>query len=265
MKWLVRDLVKNGTAVTVGASATADVVSEMLYVHDPRHINVDVACSSIAKKTGLTIKLQDSCDQLTWNTKSSEGQVAVTSTAEVQTLTFPAKAGATAGDYFVVTDTAGNTWAAALNVSGADPAPTGAIWTAVNAARKVNVDISACTDAASVAAAVEAAFDALTGVTAVITTDDTAANGTMTFTAVTAGPNMAAPQFKNADDSGAGSITGTTSVTPVATGTFSFNLKIENSSDQADLPLRPFVRVVVATGAGDSVSVDNVKISHWGG
>lgn len=265
MKWLVRDLVKDGAAVTVGASETAYAVSENLYVHDPRHITVDVTCASIAKTNGITLKLQDSVDEVTWNTKSSEGQVALTATAEVQTLTFPAKAGATAGDYFVVTDTSGNTWAAALNVSGADPDPTGAIWTAVNAARKVNVDISACTDAASVAAAVELAFDALVDVTSVITTDDTAADGTMLFTAVVAGPDMAAPQFKNADDSGAGSITGSTTTPPVSTGTFSFNLKIENSSDQADLPLRPKVRVIATTGAGDSVSVTNVKIGHWGG
>lgn len=262
--WLVRNIVKNNSAVSVGASATADAVSSELWICDPRHIAVAVECSSIAKKTGLTLKLQDSSDKSTWNTKSSEGQVAITATAEVQTLTFPAKASATNGDYFVVTDTAGNTWAAWLDVSGVASAPTGAIYTAVNASRKCRVDISACTTAATVAAAVEAAFDAMTGVTAVITTDDSAADGTMTFTAVTAGPDMAAPQFKNANDSGAGSITGSTTTSPVATGTFKFDMKIENSSDQADLPLRPFVRVVCATGSGDSVSVDAVRVSYWG-
>jgi hypothetical protein len=127
--------------------------------------------------------------------------------AEVQTVTFPAVAASTGGDYFVVEDTTGTKWAAALNKSGADPEPTGAIWTAIAAGNKVNVDISGGTDAASVAALVETAMDALTGFTAVITTDDTAADGTMLFTNVVKAP-VTNPVVKNADDSGAGSITG---------------------------------------------------------
>jgi hypothetical protein len=125
---------------------------------------------------------------------------------EKDTLTFPTKAGSTGGDYIVITDTAGLTWAAALNKSGADPAPTGAIYTAIPAGRKVNVDISGGTDAASVAALVETALNALTGFTAKIVTDDTAANGTMTLTHVSPGA-VAVPAPHNANDSGAGSIT----------------------------------------------------------
>lgn len=154
--------------------------------------------------------------QVTATLSTPDADDFLSGTKEVQTLTFPAKADATAGDYFVVTDTAGNTWAAALDKTGADPAPTGAIYTAVNAARKVNVDISGATTAAEVAAAVEAAFDALTGVTSVLVTDDSAADGTMTFTGVNAG-NVATAQVKNADDSGAGSITQATT-TPGVTG-----------------------------------------------
>lgn len=130
-----------------------------------------------------------------------------TGTMEVQTLTFPAVADATAGDYVVLTDGAGLTWAISLDKTGADPEPTGALWVAVNAARKVHVNISGGTDAASVAALVETAFDALTGATAAIVTDDTAADGTMTLTMTIPGP-VANPVPKNADDSGAGSITG---------------------------------------------------------
>lgn len=133
------------------------------------------------------------------------GVFADKSTANVVTGTFPSVAGSTGGDYIVVKDTAGLSWAAALNKSGADPEPTGAVWTAIAAGRKVNVDISGGTDAASVAALVETAMDALTGFTATIVTDDSAADGTMTFTSVAQGL-VGAPEVHNADDSGAGSI-----------------------------------------------------------
>lgn len=137
-------------------------------------------------------------------------------TAEVQTFTFPAKAGATDGDYIEFFDASGTAWAVALDVDGvAAGAPTGAIWTAVAAARKSNCDISATTTAASVAAAVELCVDALTGVTAVIVTDDSAANGTMTFTQVESG-NATTAVPKNTDDTGAGSITQATTTPGVA-------------------------------------------------
>ena len=123
--------------------------------------------------------------------------------SEVTTLTFPDKAGATAGDYVVVYDSAGLAWAASLDVTGSDPAPTGAIYAAIAAGRKCHVNILGCTDAASVAAAVELAFDALGSNPFV--TDDTAANGTMTVTCTIRG-NTTDAVVKNADDSGAGSI-----------------------------------------------------------
>lgn len=131
-------------------------------------------------------------------------------TSEVTTLTFPAVAASTGGDYFVVFDTAGLAWAAALNKSGADPAPTGAIWTAIASGRKVNVDISGGTDAASVAALVETAFDAL--VANPFVTDDGAANGTMLVTCTLHG-NTTNAQRHNANDSGNGSM-GVSTTTP---------------------------------------------------
>lgn len=153
-------------------------------------------CASLAFQMAATITTPDPV-------------IFASGTKEVQTITFPSVAGSTAGDYFVVTDTNGLTWAAALNKTGADPAPTGPIYTAIPAGRKVNVDISGGTDAASVAALVETAIDALTGFSAVLVTDDSAANGTMTFTGVNAG-NVANASVHNANDSGAGSIAQTT-------------------------------------------------------
>lgn len=127
---------------------------------------------------------------------------------EVQTLTYAAKASTTNGDYMVIYDAAGLGWAVALDTLGTAAAtPTGAIWTAIPAARKVYVDISATGTAATVAAAAKAAYNALTGFTAVLTLDDSAADGTMTSTAITRGPvTNPSPHTKN--DSGAGSIAG---------------------------------------------------------
>lgn len=83
--------------------------------------------------------------------------------ANVQTGNFPAKAGATGGDYYVINGQDGSVWAAALNVSGTDPAPTGAVYTAIASANKTNVNISALTTAAQVATAVKTALNLLTG------------------------------------------------------------------------------------------------------
>ncbi len=135
--------------------------------------------------------------------------------ASVDTVNFPDTAASTGGDYFVVYDAAGLAWAAALNKSGADPAPTGAIYAAIPAGRKTNVDISGAVNDEDVAALVETALNALTGFSAAFTTDDTAADGTMLITRDTKGPTTA-PVVKNADDSGAGSITSTNTTAGVA-------------------------------------------------
>ncbi len=89
----------------------------------------------------------------------------------------------------------------------ASVAPAGVLWTAVASARKGLADISGDTTAAQVAARAETAWNLLTGFTAAITSDDAAANGTMTFTATAYGP-VTNPVPKNAAESGAGSILG---------------------------------------------------------
>ncbi len=129
-----------------------------------------------------------------------------TSAFDVKTVTFPTKAGSADGDYITVDDPLGVTWAVALDKTGlAANTPTGAKWLAVAASRKVYYDISAATSAASVAALVETAFNALPGFTAAITTDDTAADGTMLYTQTFHGP-VGAFVPKNKGDTGAGTI-----------------------------------------------------------
>jgi len=126
--------------------------------------------------------------------------------SEINTLTFEAQADMVDGEYVVVTDTNGDNWAIAADLTGSSAAPTGAIWTAIAAGKKAQVDLSGATTAITVAAAFEVAFDGLTGFTALCVTDDSAADGTMLFTHVARGP-VANAQSLLEDDSGAGGVT----------------------------------------------------------
>ena len=83
-------------------------------------------------------------------------------------------------------------------------APTGARWVAVPGAQKAQVDLSAATTAADVAAAFELALDALAAAT--IVTDDSAADGTMTCTQPARGP-VTNPEPFDSGDTGTGTIT----------------------------------------------------------
>lgn len=123
--------------------------------------------------------------------------------SEISTATFLAQANTDSGDYLVIYDTAGLAWAVAADLTGSDPEPTGALWASIAAARKTQVDLSAATTAASVAAAFELAFDGLTDVP--FATDDTAADGTMIFT-VTAYGTTTDATTKDENDAGAGTI-----------------------------------------------------------
>jgi len=110
-----------------------------------------------------------------------------TGVMDVKTFTFPAKAGVTDGLHVIFYEPDGTAWAFALDTAGTTAPSSSTAWDAIAGANKVVVDLTAATSAADVAAAVEAAIDALTGFTAVITTDDTAADGTMLFTQIVPG------------------------------------------------------------------------------
>lgn len=139
---------------------------------------IGTAITTITKEsaTGLySITLPDAYDAFLFgNVKFSKtvenaAKTAVTGVSEVNTFTFAAKASCTSGDFAVITDTAGAKWAFSIDVTGSAAEPTSALWTAVAAANKVHVDISAATSGDDVAAAVRAAFAALTGIGTVIT------------------------------------------------------------------------------------------------
>lgn len=93
----------------------------------------------------------------------------VSGTSEVNTFTFVDKATCVDGDFAVITDTAGAKWAFAIDTSGSAPEPTSAIWSAIPAGNKVNVDISGATTDANVATAVRAGLAGLSGIGTTLT------------------------------------------------------------------------------------------------
>ena len=229
--WIDTD--NSGTSIPSGASA-ADRAIEI----------TTIATDDTAATIGGLLRTAVGADSKF--TTSGAGADCIVTNVDLKTLTDAAD-----GDsgFAFVTDTQGADLGAV---------PTGANWVAAD--NTAQADISAATDAASVAAAFELAFDGLTGFTAVVVTSDAAANGTMTFTAVVSGPDMAASVFKNTGDTGAGSISVVTTTDAAgATGVFSIRLLPEVAANQTLLPLRPLVRVAVTTGAGDAIDVTAVR------
>ena len=168
------------------------------------------------------------------------------SVIQVDTLTFPAKAGVTTGDYINVYAQDGTTYALFLDLTGADSNPTGANFVAADYSG--SADISLATDAASVAAIAELALNALTDLTAKITTNDVAADGTMTLTQIVLGP-VTNPIPNNEDDTGAGSI----SNSPTTAGYIQPNV----SSEPQDK--RGFKNYTMAVEWKSSTCVANIK------
>lgn len=122
---------------------------------------------------------------------------------EVDTFTFAAKASTADGDYFVAYDTAGLSWAVALDTTGgAAQTPTGAVWAAIPSARKAYYDVSGATTGSDIATLVVTALGTLTGFPATPV-------ASTTHVAITqAVPGLVtAPSVHSYNDGGAGSIT----------------------------------------------------------
>jgi hypothetical protein len=122
--------------------------------------------------------------QFVYDNTTPSGKNFLAGESAVNTVTFGAKAAMANGQFVVVTDTAGAKWAVSATAAPA----ASAIWNAIPAAKKALCDLSTATTAAEVAALFELAFDGLTGFTALCVTDDTPADGTLSFTHVARGP-----------------------------------------------------------------------------
>lgn len=138
-------------------------------------------------------------------------------TREVDQITFASKASTTNGDYFVLNDYAGGSWAIGLDTLGTGAAtPTGAAWVAVASGNKSYIDISGATSGTDVELLVATAINALTGFTALVTTADSTTH--MNCTAVAAGVVTAPTVYSRAGASGTGSITKSITTTGTVAG-----------------------------------------------
>ena len=148
----------------------------------------------------LTIDVLDSIPLV-----AGVSETANTGKSAVNTLTFPAVAGATEGDFIVLQDADGVKWGVVLDKNGGGVANAGPIFSAINTALKMAVaDISGAIDAASVALIAVTQLNLIVGFTGAITLLNNL-DGTVTVTGVARGLNVITPL--NATEAGAGSIT----------------------------------------------------------
>lgn len=206
-----RSVLLNGTAQAVAASQTEQVVSAPfgLSTQDSLYFLAKLKCSALVAGTGVTFKLQHAAGDSVWTNVGSSAQAAAVQktlalgTAEVTDLTWPATAAATQGDYVHITDQAGVTYAAWLDIDAAGTEPTGALYVAAD--HKITVPIVTGGSAADNAAAARAALVANATYAAAFTTS-AVSTATFTITQVYGGA-VTDPAPKSSDDGGAGSIT----------------------------------------------------------
>jgi hypothetical protein len=79
-----QQILLKGVNQVIGASETNTVVSEKIRIHNPGRIVMDITAASGTYSAGITAKIQDSYDGLTWFTKGSAGNVALTSDTTFQ-------------------------------------------------------------------------------------------------------------------------------------------------------------------------------------
>ncbi len=253
-----RNLIKGAQSSVSCVASTTNVISDLIPMssEDSRNVLVYVTFSLVEETNAISVVLQDSADNgTTWAAVKTS---AVATTKGVQTITWLTKAGTSDGDYVVVEDTAGTKWAVATDLTGTSAEPTGAVWAAIPAANKAQADISGDTTAAQVAATFELAFDGITGFSALIATDDTAADGTMTFTQVKGG-TMDDVVPLDATDATAGTITAANTTPGAATLVYE---QENNVYDGTDTAIWPLCRVVCICGVGDSGTVSSVFVTR---
>ncbi len=204
---------------TTGGNAVTPTYADYLAIPAGRRTRVDI--SAAVDDAGIVTACKNALNALT-------GFTAAITLSGTTTLiaTMAVKAPCTDPDVKAFDGGAATSFSGAETTAGvAAQTPTGAIWTAIASGNKCLADISGDTTAAQVAARVETAVDAMTGLSAVITTDDSANDGTMTFTQIVPGPTSDAVP-KSYDDGGAGSITSANTTQGVATDVDIANDKI---------------------------------------
>lgn len=154
----------------------------------------------------MSITIADSTKDIVVNYYNDKG------TPNVETLTIPATSGATQADYVVLTNAAGTKVACWLDIDAAGTAPTGAAYVAATVKLKISIVTGGTSADNGTIFATALDANAWSNPTKITDNED----GTVTIAQVI-GATVAAAVPKNADDSGAGSITATTDTTGAAT------------------------------------------------
>lgn len=197
----VRQVGINGTAETFGM---IDVVDEFTLTE----------MKTLATDKNLTLEVyEDGEDTVELNAltaldiTTSSIDAGISGVAQLEVVTFPATTGATQADYVLMYNAlTGESAAIWLDIDGAGTAPTGALYTAAD--YKITVGIATGESAAQVAAKAVIAIEASAWEDEITLTDN--ADGTVDFQQDYSG-DIADAAPKNADDSGVGSITSSTS------------------------------------------------------
>ena len=137
-------------------------------------------------------------------------------TANSGTITTPATAGVTDEEFVIMEASNGLTWGWAYDKTGTSAEPSDALWTAIPADRKAQVDISGDTTAAEVMDATKVAMNALPGFAAQFQINDAANDGTGIFTWQNIGA-VSAPFASYLDDGS--QTTGNVTYASIAAGT----------------------------------------------
>jgi len=256
----VTDLIKLTSGIALTAGTTELSRRFQVSGEDAKAILVNVTFSALMEKTGgagSSVALQDSHDGgTTWATVQTAN---VATVANLDTLTFVAVGSLTASEYIAIYDYVGDIWACMLDSTGSDANPTGALWVAAGATRRTKTASLAGLNAIQVAAAVEAAFDALTGVTGFIATDDTAADGTMKFTVVQGGVATTKSVSNLADDSVAGAVT----IAETTSGSYTASYELENNVFAGtDTAIWPLGRIVAVIDTNDTATCSAVYVTR---
>lgn len=148
---------------------------------------------------------------------------------DVQTVTFDTAANINQGEFFVLSNAAGTTWGVWFDIDANGTESTGATYSGTD--NQIEVDIAGSDTAAQVAAKVETAIAGVTD----ITTDDSAADGTMTITQDKLGPADVVT-FYDADStaySGGGALAATTDNAGVASNLQNKYCTFRNAANSA--------------------------------
>ena len=154
-------------------------------------------------------------------------EAGVSGVKQLEVVTFPTTAGATQGDYIVLENAlSGETCALWLDIDADGTEPTGDVYAATDFQAKVS--IVAAGTAADTGLAAKTAIDLVTGWVDELTVTDNE-DGTVDFQQDYSGVVTEAV-LKNADDSGAGSITSSTSATGTAGTAYEDEMEAEGGN-----------------------------------